>query len=177
MNKEPIIDFSKHTLSITKSPEIITHHLHKNNSFMLSVKFTNLLKENVLLVTGDFSNWIFNRAFIPSGESDLISIPYWLEKLRMNSYQDPSSYDSDLTLEMIEEILNDEDLELSQHQIQFYNDLKNYVDDEITYMYEAFRNKPMDIDYEQIPVGKKMNPQLEIVFGAYQEICNRLKEV
>ena len=49
---------------------------------------------------------------------------------------------------------------------------------EVNYTYMAYRDsgKPSFIDYEMIPFFKKVEPRLEIIFDAFDEICYRLKD-
>ena len=185
MEKITDMDFSKHELIIYDNKlkgdkHLLIHDLKLPDSVCLRIKFINT--NDTCLVTGDFGRWSFCREFWPSADG-FVSGMYWLEKLRMYSTQDPARYDSKETNKEIQELVDsgleesgyDGD-ELKQAKDWFIN-LLQYVDDEIEYTYEAYRgyDKPEFLDYEMIPFVKEIPIQLKIVFDAFNEICNRLK--
>jgi hypothetical protein len=53
------------------------------------------------------------------------------------------------------------------------SNLLYYVDDEIEYNYHAYRNS--SLVYDQIPYETKLNYWILVIFDAFDEICNRLK--
>ena len=178
-------DFSKHELIIEEKDGYLKHTLkHPEYSKMHLIEFLNI--QDKLIVSGDYGNWMFCREFHPS-EEGYVSDGYWLEKLRMNSTQDPYEYNSEKTAELIKEKLKDLDEKYYNDDIDGYtyyqykeyyeNECLNYVDDEIEYQYNAFRgNIPSNLDYEDIPYVRTVKPQLNIVFDAFDEICKRLKK-
>lgn len=178
-------DFSKneHRREVFKSSEgnkIIIDHLQKGNSSMGYVRFVN--DDYGLSVFGDFGNWIFCRPFVPS-EEEYVCVMYWNEKLKISSCQSHSEFDGEETGKEIEELINGglEEYGYEGDKLKeikdWYKELLEYTDDEIEYTYQAYRGcyRP-DIDYECIPFVKKGSYQLEIVFDAFNEICNRLQD-
>jgi hypothetical protein len=175
-------DFSKHThrIEIFKSEEgneIRVDHFQNGTSQMGYIKFVN--DDRGLSVFGDFGNWIFCRPFHPSPKG-YVCESYWNEKLKIGSSQDHAKYDSEETEKQINALINggleeygfkEEELEKN---IEFFKDLLSYVDDELEYTYHAYRDCPQGVDNELIPLCKKGSVQLEIIFDAFDEICNRL---
>lgn len=178
-------DFSEfdHRVELFKSEEgneIRVDHLQKGDSNIGYVKFVN--DERGLSVFGDFGNWIFCRPFHPSKDG-YVSEMYWNEKLKMGSSQDHAKYDGDETAKEIQELIEGglEEYGYKGEELksikEWYTDLLMYTDDEIEYTYHAYRchNYPVDLDFESIPFCKEGSYQLQIVFDAFEEICNRLK--
>lgn len=178
-------DFSEytHTFEIFKSHnnnDIRIDHLRKGNSNIGYVRFVN--DDYGLSIYGDFGNWIFNRPFIPSKDG-YVSEMYWLEKLRISSTQQPSKYSADETRKEIEELIKTglEEYGHSGDKLnqlkEWYYELLNYVDDEIEYTYHAYRDySSPENDNENIPFSKELSYQLQIIFDAFDEICNRLND-
>lgn len=175
-------DFSEHThtreeFKSENGNTITIDHLRKGNSNMEYVRFVN--DDYGLSVFGDFGNWIFCRPFLPSKEG-YVCVSYWNEKLKISSYQDHAEYDAEETEKEINELINTgleeygyEGEELVKAK-EWFTDLLLYVEDEIEYIYHAFRfaNCPFD-DLEDVPYAKKGSCQLLVVFDAFNEICNR----
>jgi hypothetical protein len=115
-DKRTDVDFSKHEVVITKNDNILIHYLKQPNTTINSVKFINT--NDVLVVTGDFGNWIFCREFIPSAKN-YVSDHYWIEKLRISSCQDPYEFDCDEAKQQIKELL--EDHEFSDEEKEWLN--------------------------------------------------------
>lgn len=183
-NKRTTWDFSKHihTVEIFTSEqgnEIRVDHFQQGNSNYGYIKFVN--DDRGLSVFGDFGNWVFCRPFYPSVEG-YVSDGYWNEKLKIGSSQDHAKYDSKSTEEKLKQMIksglqdygyNGKDLKKAK---KWFTDLLDYVDDELEYTYHAFRgDNPTEIDYENIPFCKKGSVQLEIIFDAFDEICNRME--
>lgn len=176
-------DFSEHTHTVTRykadnGDEIRVDELRKGNSRYEYVKFVN--DREGLSVFGDFGNWIFCRPFYPSA-GQKVSPDYWLEKLRVSSCQEPSKYDPERTEEELHRLINGELAEWGyegedlERCTEWLKELLRYVDDELEYTYEAYRGEnPTEMDCEYIPFVKTISVQLEIVFEAFNEICNRL---
>ena len=184
MKKRTSWDFSNHThrTESFKSPEgnvIRIDHLRKGDSSIGYVRFVN--DAYGLSVFGDFGNWIFCRPFIPSDEG-YVCDGYWNEKLSIGSHQSHVRYNSEETAKEIQSLINGGleeqgyeggDLEKTKGWL---TDLLEYTDDELEYTYQAYRgDNPTQMDYENIPFAKQGSVQLEIVFDAFDEICNRLK--
>lgn len=170
--KRTQVDFSNHQLDIIENEHVLIHTLHINNSNCNKVVFINC--EGVLTVTGDFGNWVFCREFHPSADG-FVSDGYWAEKLRMASEQTTSSFCSEETMKAIKEYRENFDENISGEEIEWLNTLAYYSEDEIEYTYHAYREKPDNVDYESVPFGKKNHIWLEIVFDAFDVICDKLK--
>jgi hypothetical protein len=187
MKKRTDFDFSKHThrVEIFKSDEgneIRVDHFQQGNKKCGYIKFVN--DDNGLAVYGDFGNWVFCRPFHPSADG-FVCDGYWFEKLRIGSSQVLGDYDSEATANELQKLIDGglEEYGYSSEQLEeikeWYTDLLAYTDDETEYAYHAYRdyNKPCNLGYEEIPFCKKVNIQLEIIFDAFDEICNRLKKL
>jgi hypothetical protein len=178
-------DFSKHILTETHLKDEQTGYnldlweLKVPGTSWYKVTFINSC--GVLTVTGDYGRWSFCREFHPSAEGG-VSDGYWCEKLRMDSTQTSSKYDAEATkkelrkwirTELKDYGLQGEDLKQTK---EFFQELIDIADDELEYTYKAYRDCPIDIDYEYIPFVKEIHPQLKIVFDAFDEICRRMKK-
>jgi hypothetical protein len=182
MNKRTDVDFSKHELIITTNDAVIIHDLKQPGwEYKHRVKFINTC--GIMAVTGDFGNWIFCREFHPSPENG-VSGSYWVEKLQISSEQNPYNFDNEGTKKEIEEGLQGGLLEEYGYQDahlkemkEYYQDLLNYVDlSEFQYTAFAYENYPSFCSGEDVPFVKEIKPWLLIIFDAFDEICNRLKE-
>ena len=181
-NKRTNVDFTKHELRESHFKCEVTGHtsdiweLKVPNTMWHRVIFINSC--NVLTVDGDYGRYSFCREFHPSAEGG-VSDHYWLEKLRTGSDLVWDKFDSEATRKEIEELIESgleeqgyEGGELERLKDQF-RDLLTYVDDKIEYEYHAYRY--CDIDYDLIPYVKEDNVRLDIIFDAFDEICNRRK--
>ena len=168
------MDWSKHELTIRQEGSFTIHHLSIPNSITNNVKFIN--GEGVLTVTGDFGNWVFCRPFVPSEEGG-VSVPYWLEKMRNYSTQEPCIYDANHTTselnDKIEE-LKEENSEQNSEYIEYIERLLDYVYFEHEYISEMIK-APNFVDSEDYIIGKVLHPQLQYVFDAFNECCNRIE--
>jgi len=184
MKKRTNWDFSNHTHTVElfkseKGNEIRVDHFREGESNMGYIKFIN--DERGLSVFGDFGNWIFNRPFYPSANG-FVSSMYWNEKLKTGSSQDHANYDSEVTAKELKKLI-DGGLEDNGYEGKELQECKNWLerlhylcDDELEYKCEAYRgDKPVGMDYEDIPFCKTGSIQLEIIFDAFDEICLRLK--
>lgn len=183
MEKYSEFDFSNHNLKVEEYEHITIHTLQlSETSSRLKVRFMNIPSH--LIIDGDFGSWMFCRNFYPNGRYDDYCQPsYWMEKLRMDSSQDPAKFDKDETEKELLEGINGGLEEYGyegdklKEAIEFFDDLLQfYLDDEIEYQYQAFRKLPYFMDCEQIPYVRTAPIQLLIVFDAFNEICNRLKQ-
>ena len=147
--------------------------LRKKGSEYQYIRFTNL--QGVCLVTGDYGRWTFCREFWPSGEKDSgVSDGYWCEKIQIYSEQEPYEFDKEATRAAIEQ-KRDTFEEWKDEDLEFFDSLLSDIDDELEYTYTAYRNKPSNWDYDDVPFCKDVKPQLKVIFDAFDEICNRLK--
>lgn len=171
-NKRTNVDFSKHIIEdITEGKTRITKFKDPTTS-CYAITFINSC--GVLAVTGDCGNWIFCREFHPSKDG-AVSDGYWCEKLRIASTQVPAKFDSDLTRKEIEERLTEE--ELSEEDKEYLKEILEDVDEcEERYFVYAYDRLPSNRDFEFIPSVKSLNPMLEVVFDAFDEICSRMKD-
>lgn len=171
------IDWSKHDLKITKSPTYHMAELKIPGSMMGRIKFTNI--DGVLLVTGDYGNWVFCRKFIPSADFGGVSDGYWLEKLSIHSEQEYKDYSSEETEKELQReiaaIKRDWDDEYKRDElIEYYEECLNHTDDYYDYII-AMREIPSWADHEYYILCYETKPRLKILFDAFEEICNRMK--
>lgn len=171
--KRTKLDFSKHELSVTQTDGILIHDLKVPGSQVNRVKFINA--GGVLAITGDYGNWILCREFHPSDDG-YVSDSYWCEKIRIASTQNPYEYDEEATKKEIEERLEDEDV--TEEEKSYYEDLLEYYvhESETCYKMNAHSTLPSDMDHENVPYVQKLNPWLECIFDAFEEICERLSK-
>ncbi len=176
IGKRTKLDFSNHEVLVTKTDEILIHHLKIPGTRMDSIKFINT--NGIMAVTGDYSNWMFCREFHPSARYDSgVSDEYWLEKLEIHSCQRPYRFDPEGTASQIKELLADKDEPPTEEEKEYLETCLSNVYDEVNYNYEAFRNNVGRYeDHEYIPFVEKLHVQLPYVFDGFDEICRRLKE-
>lgn len=178
MSNRMNIDFSKHELTVTKTDQVTIHHLKRPDTIIYNCKFINT--NGVLLVTGDFGNWVFCREFHPS-KGGKVSSGYWAEKLHINSEQEGMKFDSESTIKEINQGIKGgleeygyEDNELEEMQ-EYYNNLLDYAEcSEWEYTSYAYMEKPSFLDAESVPFVKDIKPNLKAVFDSFEEICKRL---
>lgn len=173
------LDFSEHEVLVTKSDELLIHHLKKPNSYYDSIKYINT--QGIMAVTGDYGNWIFCREFHPSPDG-YVSGGYWCEKLSIASCQVYDHYDSEATTKEIKYRLDSKEYEdySSEEEREAYKefleDSLNHVDDEVEYTHFVFRERPDFLDYETTIFKKELNVWLPYIFDGFEEICRRMKE-
>ena len=184
MKKRTKIDFSKHEhrIEIFKNgdKEIRVDHFQVGTSNMNYIQFINT--DRILTVTGDFGNWVFCRPFIPRG-GGIVSDSYWLEKLKILSTQEPGKYDSKETKKEIQDLIDHEleDYDYEGDELkelkEWYSELSTHTEEEYDYIYHAHYHYdiPSNIGHENIPFCKELNIWLNIIFDAFDEICERLK--
>jgi hypothetical protein len=176
------INFKDHNLFITKTPSFSKYDLKSPKSdFIHRVVFINI--DGVMIVKGDFGNWIFCREFYPS-KKDGVSDHYWAEKLMISSIQDPYEFDPEETGNRIREMLYRGGLEdygytgekLERMKIYLEECLNYVTDSEWEYTYFAYYNKPDFLDAESVILCKSLKSSLLAVFDAFDEICSRMEE-
>lgn len=175
-------DFSEHELIVNNSGDLLVHTLkHKEYNRMYRFDFINT--NGIMVVTGDYGNWMFCREFHPSADG-MVSDYYWCEKIKISSTQEPFEFDNDATEKLILEGING-GLETDgftgdglETMIEYYEDILLYNVNESgeRYMINAYDNMPSFCDGESIPHITKIKYWLLCVFDAFEEICRRLKE-
>jgi hypothetical protein len=171
-------DFSEHELLIKESDGLLVHTLkHKDYNKMYRFDFINT--NGVMVVTGDYGNWMFCREFHPSPDG-MVSDYYWCEKIKIASTQEPFEFDYEATEKEILEAINVEggfegdDLEI---MTEYYESLLDKVHEgEFYYEAYAYGEMPYLITSGCVPNNKKIKHWLLCVFDAFEEICSRLKE-
>lgn len=172
------IDFSKHELIITESEGLIVHYLKKPNTITQAIKFINT--NGVLVVTGDYGNWMFCRSFVPDKDTS-VSDMYWVEKLHLSSTQQGLEFDRETTKRELEYQIQSglvaygyQDTELTDMEL-FYNDcLLNIDESKENYLSNAYQELPSWNDGESIVYHEKPKTRLQYVFDGFDEICKRL---
>lgn len=167
-------DFSKHEFRYMKDTYCTIFELkHTNYEKMYRIRFTNI--DGHLVVTGDYGNWIFCREFHPHAGGG-VSSGYWCEKLRINSEQDSHDFSEEKTANAIRTLLTEEE-DLTEEEIEYLNGcLDSFTGCEFDYNAFAYRNNIGRFqDYEYVPFEKVIKPQLQFVFDAFDEMCDRLK--
>lgn len=176
-NKRTKIDFSKHEFKTYEDKYVTIFELKLPNTRMNSIQYINCC--GIMSVTGDFGNWIFCREFHPSSDG-YVSAGYWDEKLQISSVQKSHEFDSDETLEDIIEFeknfQNDFADELDEEIVDWIDTLKNNVNDEHEYVYQAYRETPSNVEFESIPFGEVRHIWLNYIYDGFDEMCERIKQ-
>jgi hypothetical protein len=172
-DKRTKVDFSKHVLTTIQNENVRIDRFADPNTGCYAITFINSC--GIMAVTGDCFNWIFCREFYPSEKSG-VSDSYWVEKLRISSTQKPTRFSPKETEKEIRERLADED-DVSDADREYLEDLLNNLEDgEERYQVYAHDNLPAERDFEYVPYQTELDPMLEVVFDAFDEICRRMKE-
>lgn len=170
------VDFSKH---------IVIENHYQDGEYNLDVwdfklpdsEYTHRIKFinscGILAVKGDFGNWVFCREFHPSA-GGYVSGGYWDEKLKTYSVQSPYKYSPESTIKAIEEFVSELE-ETDEEMEEWIEKLNSAADDEYEYIYVAYRETPNGVDGETVPFGQDRHSYLNIIYDAFDEICNRLK--
>jgi hypothetical protein len=172
------ISFKKHKVLVTKNDNQLIYELKKPDTFMESIKYINT--NGLLVVTGDFGNWVFCREFHPSANG-YVSDGYWLEKLHTTSSQDGQKYDSISTEKSIKKAIRElkhygySKSEYDQVKAYFQESL-HYVYDELDYTHFAYREYPYFFEVENVVFDKQTKNWLRIIFDGFDEICKRIKK-
>lgn len=187
IGKRTRIDFSKHELMMQEQTfsGLVLYMLYIPGRGRFH-EFIILSGLGVTSVTGDFGNWIFNRE-IGFGSEDGICDSYWSDKLKHNSIQDPYELDPEVTIKEIDRLLEektkpensdeeDEDDRLDEEEIEYLEELRECVYDEIEFNHKAYRDSVGRFreDYDSIPREQKLDSSLLAVFDAFDEINNRI---
>lgn len=175
--KRTKIDFSRHEVEIIQHEGVLIHKFKRPDTIVCSIIFINT--QGVMTVTGYFGNWVFNREFHPHADYEGVSDYYWNEKLEMYSQQTSSDFDTETTLEHIQEFIDDyeENYQPVPEELNdWFEELKDNAFDKIEYEYVAYRNKPSDIECEDVPYGKKQHQRLSCVYDGFEALCEKLKE-
>lgn len=172
------LDFDKHELHITNEGGATIHYLAVPNTSSNAFRFINI--QNVLVVTGDFGNWVFSRSFIPSPSKERVSDSYWNEKLETYSTQKSTVYDQDVTINWVKEVIGEYE-DLTEEEIAYLNGCIYNSDSEHDYNSYAYdpsnRCGRFEHDCENIPkAGHVTHHWLLYIYDAYEEICRRLLE-
>jgi hypothetical protein len=174
------IDFTKHNYTTEKytntvGKEIRVDRLQISNDQCLMIQFMNTDKN--LIVTGDFGDWIFSRPFHPSAKG-MAADNYWVEKLELanNNVELKQNLDWVSIKEQIQENIVETKLEEDQEQIELWQELLDYADNEDEIEYIRFAYRESLLESEQIPMYKLMPSQLLVVFDAFNIICKRIAE-
>lgn len=173
-------DFSKHVLAVTETEHFNTWDFRKPNTIIDAIKYTNI--DGVLIVTGDYGNWIFCRPFRPSADG-YVSDGYWMEKLAISSSQEGYEFDVEATRQELGRMIEVgyEEYGYSgdklRKAIEYANGcLENVDENELDYKYFAYREFPNFMDYDEVIFIKTPKYWLKVVFDGFDEICKRLKE-
>lgn len=167
------VDFSGHELYVTKTDDVVIHHLKKPDTYYDSIKFINA--QGILAITGDYGNWILCREFNPEKETYGVSDDYWCEKIKIASSQEPYEFDSDAVVAEWEQRLKECDF--NEDEIKFVNEcIERAESHEEEYKQYAYEHMPNNWDYDSIIFRKKPKYWLLVIFDGFEEICERLKK-
>jgi hypothetical protein len=170
------IDFTDHELTIVETKDVLIYKLQKPNTSIDSITYINT--QGIMAVTGDYSNWIFDREFHPN-KNGYVESMYWNQKLKRSSCQEPASFDPEATEAAIKEMLADEDQNWNTEDLEYLNELLKLAAEgnELDYTYYAFREMPSGWSGESVPFVKTATYHLLAIFDGFDEICKRLKDM
>lgn len=169
------MDLTKHKLTIEEFGPITVYTFKRPDTIYFRTIW--IVGLGITTVTGDLGRWVFCREFHPS-KGEKVSRGYWDEKLEMYSVQKATEFDSDATLKAIEEFEKDyEDSygEMTEEVKEWLDRLQDAVFDEIEYEQVAYRDKPSNLDYEDVPYGKIRHAQLDLVYDSFDEMCKQIE--
>ena len=167
------LEFKDHELKTVQTTGLVIHQLKKPNTLCDNIKFINT--SGVLVVTGDYGNWIFCREFHPS-EDGRVSDGYWKEKLQQSSTQKPDEFDEEGTIKEIKELLEGSEGLTEEETEYLENCLSEAECGEFDYNIVAHRsNVGRFADHENVPGRTKTIYWLLAVFDGFEEICRRIK--
>jgi hypothetical protein len=176
--RETSVDFSNHELKVTESERVTIYEFKKPGTIVNGLTF--IVGVGVTTVTGDFGNWVFCREFHPKPK-DYVSRGYFDEKLRIASEQTCEAFDSEETLKEIENFkytfYESFDREMTDEEEDWIQSLIDNVYDDFQYKYIAYREMPNSLDFDYAPFGKKRHVWLEIVYDAFNEMCDAMEKV
>lgn len=165
------IDWSKHILTVLQSDTTVIYTFADPETVIYKVVW--IVGNGITAVTGDFGNWIFGAEFYPNIKQANVS--YMNGYLRHNSTQEISVWDDDEILESIEDFVNNFESsygrEMDEDELDWIESLKNSSHDEIDYMFTAYRETPNNIETEDVPFSKKLNPYLNSIYDAFNQMC------
>ena len=165
-------DFSQHELKITASENLSIHDLRMADSPLFRVRFINTCGH--LIVDGDYGTWVFCREFMPSKEG-YVSSMYWVEKLQADSTQQAKVFDNNQAVKQVTALTISANENGCSEGTDIWLDELMYAAELSEYEYIAvIMDYPPDIDSEDLPDGKIVNPRLNIIFDAFEEVCRRM---
>lgn len=166
--------------SISFTDHIVSNVIKKANSWELCVPGTNHLKivytviDGVLLVTGDFGSWIFDKPFTPFPANISVPVHYWAEKAELRSEQSPYEYDPGGTSDMIQQFMADNKDSLSDVETDYLDRCLSISDDEVSYLSYAYNEMPDTWDSESVMVSHKLKPSFLAIIDGFEAICYKL---
>ena len=166
------IDLSEMQLIVNKSERISIYEFKLPKGSQSQATF--IVGLDITAVTGDWGNWIFDTEFHPKKDG-YVSDGYWLEKLRRNSCQEPTVFDSSFCEQQIKELLDSQESVLTNEEGEFLYGLQGAIISEQAYNNFVFANKDMwSGTYEDLPTGRKVRRHLPILFDMFDEMCERI---
>lgn len=189
------IDFSNHYLS--KGGVFIDHNFYKGEqafsvaSSIASLKvegtvhdwITYITTNGILIVTGDYGNWIFNKPLNPQTFGQPLSMMYAVEKCKNSSEQEPLEFDPEATEKAIrEELVKLEKGELWHDDEQTQNEYKDYLEtcllclnDKFEYIKAAYYGCPSFVDTEDVIFCDQAVNHFKVIVDGFNEINRRCK--
>ena len=167
------IDLSERQLIVNKSEYVSIYEFRPPKSPYSSVNLVACL--GITAVTGDCGNWIFANEFHPKKDG-YVDDAYWIQKLRKNSCQEPTVFDSSFCEQQIKEILDAQEDVLTVDDMQFLYGLQGSLINEQAYNNFIFWNKDdmWSGTYADLPSGRKIRQHLLILFDMFDEMCERI---
>ena len=167
------IDLSEMQLIVNKSERISIYEFKLPKGSQSQATF--IVGLDITAVTGDWGNWIFDTEFHPK-QDGYVSDGYWLEKLRRNSCQEPTVFDSSFCEQQIKELLDAQEDVLTVDDMQFLYGLQGSLISEQAYNNFIFWNKDdmWSGTYADLPTGRKVRQHLLILFDMFDEMCERI---
>lgn len=173
LERRTTIDLSEHELMVNKS-DILTIYEFRLGGCSVFRGATMVVGLGITAITGDYGNWIFATEFHPKKDGYVDDV-YWIQKLRRNSCQEPTVFDSSFCEQQIKELLDSQESVLTNEDGEFLYGLQGAIISEQAYNNFVFANKDMwSGTYADLPTGRKVRQHLLILFDMFDEMCERI---
>lgn len=168
------IDLSEHELVVNKSDILTIYEFKIPGMFFKRAIFVAGSDIGITAITSDYGNWIFDHSFHPQKDK-YVDDAYWIQKLRENSCQEPTVFDSAFCDSQIKELLDTQEDVLTDEDREFLYGLQGSIINEQAYNNFVFANRDMWSDtYADLPTGRKVRQHLLILFDMFDEMCERI---
>lgn len=178
-------DFSKHLYRSEPANDLYELYTEEGSSYN-SVKIRGIDLKNraygKVLVTGDYGTWVFGPQFPMPGTQSIIDPVYlsqkleaWCDSIRIlsvdktheaiDNYEKSSGDEEDMDPEIVEEWCDS------------LRKILRSTHDENEYLAQALQCQPEFLGTEDVPCSTELNPWLQVIFAAWEEMNRRETEL